>query len=147
MIAHLIKTPFISILVFIAIAQLPAISIAGNYLSPDEIEGNTKIDAESLIQLARDHDDLVIIDSRIRSDRRQGFITGSISLPDTETDCVSLLPLIDDKSTPTVFYCNGPKCRRSDRAVIIAHECGYTDLYWFRGGFEEWQNKQYLISK
>ncbi len=63
---------------------------------------------------------MVIIDSRIRSDRRQGYITGSISLPDTETDCAALFQIIPAKDSATVFYCNGPKCRRSDRAVEIA---------------------------
>jgi len=120
---------------------------AENYTSPDNIKGSKKIDAETLIKLARDQDDLVIIDSRIKSDRRQGFIAGSISLPDTDTDCVTLLPIIDHKTTPTVFYCNGPKCRRSDRAVLTAIECGYKNLHWFRGGFEEWKEKNYLISK
>ena len=122
-------------------------SIADDYVSPNEIEGSTKINAEELIQLALDHDDLVIIDSRIRADRRQGFIAGSISLPDTGTDCTSLFQNIKSKDTATVFYCNGPKCRRSDLAVDIAKQCNYTNLYWFRGGFEEWKSKQYLISK
>jgi rhodanese-related sulfurtransferase len=123
------------------------VSVTDDYLSPDTISGTTKIDAESLIQLAREHDDLIIIDSRIRSDRRQGFITGSISLPDTETNCATLIPIIHRKADAVVFYCNGPKCRRSDRAVAIARDCGYTNIYWFRGGFEEWKNKHYLISK
>jgi rhodanese-related sulfurtransferase len=122
-------------------------AFADDYISPDEIKGSTKIDAEALIKLASEHDNLVIIDSRIKSDRRQGFIAGSISLPDTETSCFSLFPIIIRKNTPAVFYCNGPKCRRSDRAVIIASECGFTNIYWFRGGFEEWKNKNYLISK
>jgi rhodanese-related sulfurtransferase len=130
----------------LALTFLCKVSFADDYLSPENIEGSTKIDAESLIELARDHEDLVIIDSRIKSDRRQGFITGSISLPDTETNCASLSSLTDE-STPTIFYCNGPKCRRSDRAVSIAKDCGYTKLYWFRGGFEEWKEKRYLISK
>ncbi len=136
------KTLFLSALLFI-----PITSQADDYVSPDKIEGSIKINAESLIQLARDHDDLVIVDSRIKSDRRQGYITGSISLPDTETDCFTLFQIINKKNTATVFYCNGPKCRRSDRAVTIASECGYTNVYWFRGGFEEWKNKNYLISK
>ena len=123
------------------------ISFAEAYISPDEIKGSTKIDAESLIKLASEHKNLVIIDSRIKSDRRQGYIAGSISLPDTETDCFSLFQIINRKNTATVFYCNGPKCRRSDRAIAIASECGYTNIYWFRGGFEEWKNKNYLISK
>ncbi len=122
-------------------------AIAEDYLSPEVIIGSTKINAEMLIQLARHNEDLVIIDSRIKADRRQGFIAGSISLPDTETNCTTLLPIIDRRDTPTVFYCNGPKCRRSDIAVDIAKECKYTNIYWFRGGFEEWKNKEYLISK
>ncbi len=126
---------------------IPEKSRADDYLSPDTIEGSTKIDAEQLIKLAVEYDDLVIIDSRIRSDRRQGYITGSISLPDTKTDCSSLFKIINRKNTATVFYCNGPKCRRSDRAIVIARECGYTNIYWFRGGFEEWINKNYLIEK
>ena len=132
---------------FLALFLISATSHAEAYLSPDSIDGSTKINSEALIQLAHDHDDMVIIDSRIRSDRRQGYITGSISLPDTETDCASLFPVIDKKNTTTVFYCNGPKCRRSDRAIAIARDCGYTKLYWFRGGFEEWKDKNYLISK
>ena len=135
---------FVLLLTFLFIFN---ISFAEDYTSPEEIEGSTKIDAESLIKLARDHDDLVIIDSRIKADRRQGYIADSISLPDTETNCTSLLRVIHRKNTTTVFYCNGPKCRRSDRAIITARECGYTNIYWFRGGFEEWKNKNYLISK
>ena len=123
------------------------ISFADDYISPAEIKGSTKIDAESLIKLAAEHKNLVIIDSRIKSDRRQGYIAGSTSLPDTETDCFSLFQIINRKNTATVFYCNGPKCRRSDHAIVIASECGYTNIYWFRGGFEEWKNKNYLISK
>ena len=131
----------------LALLLISVTSHADDYLSPDTIEGSTKINSEALIQLARDSDDLVIIDSRIHSDRRQGYIAGSISLPDTETSCSSLFRIIDTKTTTTVFYCNGPKCRRSDRAIVIARDCGYTNLYWFRGGFEEWKDKNYLISK
>ena len=133
-----------SVLVLLCIS---ATAHADDYLSPETIEGSTIINAEALIQLARDDENLAIIDSRIRSDRRQGFISGSISLPDTETSCATLFRVIDNKETATVFYCNGPKCRRSDRAVVIARECGYKNIYWFRGGFEEWKNKNYLISK
>jgi rhodanese-related sulfurtransferase len=135
--------------IFLALSLLSIfnISFADDYNSPEAILGSTKIDAETLIKLARDDDSLVIIDSRIKSDRRQGYISGSVSLPDTETSCSSLFTLIDRKNTATVFYCNGPKCRRSDRAVVIARDCGYTNIFWFRGGFEEWKNKNYLIDK
>lgn len=131
----------------LSLLMLFKLSFADDYLSPQTIEGSTIIDAESLIQLAQENSNLVIIDSRMRADRRQGYIANSISLPDTETDCTSLFRLIDRKNTATVFYCNGPKCQRSDNAIKIAKECGYTNIYWFRGGFEEWIKKQYLIHK
>ena len=141
-----LKTLF-KFFLFLTLLLLFRLSFADDYLSPEAIEGSTTINAESLIQLAQEHDNLVVIDSRIQVDRRQGYIANSISLPDTETDCTSLFRIIDSKNTATVFYCNGPKCRRSDHAVAIASQCGYTNIYWFRGGFEEWKNKKYLISK
>lgn len=144
---RLLSTELQKTIILITLSVIFSASNAEEYLSPESIDGSTRINAEALIELAREHDGLVIIDSRIQADRHQGYITGSISLPDTETSCASLIPLIHKKENAIVFYCNGPKCRRSDRAVIIARECGYKNIYWFRGGFEEWKDKQYLITK
>jgi rhodanese-related sulfurtransferase len=118
-----------------------------NYTSPETIEGTHRIDAEGLIQLVNQNETQVIIDARISADRKLGYIPGSISLPDTETSCESLARLIPQKSDPVVFYCNGPKCRRSDNAVVIAANCGYTNIYWFRGGIEAWRTNNYPIIK
>jgi len=111
------------------------------------IPGVNKVDAEGVIELAGRLPDLLIIDSRIVSDRAQGYIEGSHSLPDIDTDCASLAEIIPDKEHPTLFYCNGPKCGRSAKAVQIAKQCGYTNLHWFFGGFEEWQEKNYPYIK
>lgn len=115
----------------------------GKIAVPAEIAGVTTVDAEGLIELAERHADLVIVDSRIPMDRRQGYIQGSVSLPDVETDCGALEVLLSGHDAPVVFYCNGVKCGRSVIAVEIAKSCGYTRLYWFRGGFEEWKQKSY----
>jgi rhodanese-related sulfurtransferase len=120
---------------------------ADSYTSPETIAGSYKIDAEALIELVNNNENQVIIDSRISSDRKQGYIPGSISLPDTDTSCDSLAAVIPEKSDPVVFYCNGPKCRRSDHAVVIAAACGYTNIYWFRGGIEAWRADNYPITK
>ena len=118
-----------------------------SYTSPETIEGTLRIEAEGLIKLVNQNETQVIIDSRISSDRKLGYIPGSISLPDTETSCESLARSIPEKSDPVVFYCNGPSCRRSDNAVVIAAGCGYTNIYWFRGGIEAWRANNYPISK
>lgn len=116
-------------------------------LAPDTLPGTTKVDAEGLIDTIGRVSDLVIIDSRIAMDRKQGYIEGSVSLPDTHTDCDSLSVLIKTPDTPVLFYCNGPKCGRSVKAIHKAQACGYTNLYWFRGGFEEWTAKGYPFLK
>ena len=110
---------------------------------PDEIPGVTRVDAEGVIGLTEKIPDLIVVDSRISGDRQQGYIEKSVSLPDTQTDCGSLKKIIPKKSSPTLFYCNGVKCGRSVVAVRIALTCGYTNIYWFRGGFEEWLAKHY----
>lgn len=125
----------------------PLVASSENYTSPETIEGTQKIEAEGLIKLVNQNETQIIIDSRISSDRKLGYIPGSISLPDTETDCDSLARLIPQKSDPVVFYCNGPKCRRSDNAVEVAADCGYTTIYWFRGGIEAWRANNYPVKK
>ncbi len=126
---------------------ISAVAGGESYLSPDSIDGTQKIDAEGLIALASQNENQVIIDSRIRSDRKLGYIPGSISLPDTDTSCESLAKAVPEKSSPVVFYCNGPRCRRSDNAVVIAAGCGYSNIYWFRGGIEAWRAGNYPLEK
>jgi len=89
----------------------------------------------------------VIVDARKNSDHLKGFIEGSISLPDTDTNSESLAAIINDKHTPVVFYCNGVKCARSVKAAKIAVESGYSNIFWFRGGWDEWINKGFPITK
>lgn len=115
-------------------------SQAGN--PPEEIPGVTRVTAEELINMIQEQTDLKVIDARM-DDRQRGYIEGSISLPDVNTDCDTLDTVIPGKSTPAVFYCNGVKCGRSAKSVKIALKCGYKTIYWYRGGFEDWLNNDY----
>lgn len=120
-------------------AEPPAVKVD----IPNNIPGTTLVDAEEVIALAAKTPNLVIIDARIEGDRKHGYIEGSVSLPDPQTNCASLAKVIPKKNTPTLIYCNGVKCGRSVISSRIALKCGYTKLYWFRGGFEEWLAKDY----
>lgn len=123
-------------------------AIAEKETVPEQIEGATKISAEELIALAETVPELIIIDARISKDRTHGYIEGSISLPNTKTDCATLSKTVKALNSPTVYYCNGPKCGRSAKSINIALKCGYHNIYWYRGGFEDWkdQNYPYAIS-
>lgn len=116
-------------------------------LSPDRIEGVTLLDAEGVIELATRTPELVIVDSRVESNRKHGYIEGSLSLADRDTDCDSLGNILPSLDTPTLFYCNGPRCGRSAVAVQVALDCGYRVLYWFRGGVAEWKEKSYPLPR
>lgn len=110
---------------------------------PDEIPGVETLTAEGLIEKANNTRELIIIDARIGKDRAIGYIEDSVSLPDINTNCDTLSELVKNRQTPLLFYCNGVKCGRSVVAVKIAKSCGYKNLSWFRGGFEEWREKGY----
>jgi rhodanese-related sulfurtransferase len=114
-------------------------------LTTEHIDGVTTIDATGLIELAQSRPELLIVDSRLRSDRRYGYIEDSSNLPDVETDCDSLQRIAPDKQRPLAFYCNGPKCTRSSNAVRIAQQCGYEHLYWYRGGIEAWIQEDFPV--
>lgn len=141
----------ISLWLMVSGIQVTALAAERPDISPDQIEGATKVNAEDVFRLFESTPNLVIIDSRLAdgpsSGRAQGFIEGSVSLPDTQTDCTSLARVLPKKTTPALFYCNGPKCGRSVTGIKVALSCGYKNLYWFRGGFEEWRDKGYPIVK
>ena len=114
-----------------------------HFEAPESLAIAITIDAEHLIQLYQSIADLKIIDSRFREDHIQGYIETSTSLPLTETNCGSLAKLAESKDQPMVFYCNGNLADVSISAVRIASDCGYQRLFWFRGGFVEWEDKDY----
>jgi rhodanese-related sulfurtransferase len=117
------------------------LSVAGKKIVPEFIDGTNRVGAEELIELVEAMPNLVMIDSRKSSDYRKGYIEGAIGLPNTETNARTLRKYVPSKSTPVVFYCNGIRCGRSVKAAKIAIAAGYKNIYWFRGGMEEWEGK------
>jgi len=101
------------------------------------------IDAENLIELYQSVPGLTIIDSRLHEDHIQGYIETSLNLPLPETDCASLSKLAKSTEQAMVFYGNNNSGDVSIEAIQIASSCGYTRLFWFRGGFVEWKDKDY----
>jgi rhodanese-related sulfurtransferase len=122
-------------------------TFAGKVDVPESLDGTTRVSAEELIELAGKLPNIVMIDARKSSDHEKGYIEGSIGLPDTETDAESLAKIIPSKQTPVLFYCNGVKCGRSVKSANKALALGYKEIYWFRGGWEEWTAKGLPVTK
>jgi PQQ-dependent catabolism-associated CXXCW motif protein len=45
---------------------------------------------------------------------------------------------IPDKSVPVVVYCLSWECWLSYNATLTAHDLGFKNLYWYRGGVSAW---------
>jgi rhodanese-related sulfurtransferase len=119
--------------------------ITADWEAPKVIDGATPITAEELSDLMTEMDNLVLIDSRHSGHFKEGSIKGSISLPDTNTSPAALSQVVPDKLTPVVFYCEGPSCPHSMKAVRKAVSYGYVNIFWFRGGISEWTEKGFPV--
>ena len=132
---------FPKILMFVSMSCMATNAFAETK-APEFIDGTKRVSAEEVVELATNIPDLIIIDARKTSDRESaGWIEGSVGLPDYDTSAESLAKHIPSKTTPVLFYCNGVKCGRSVKSSRVAVESGYQNIYWFRGGWEEWTQK------
>jgi len=142
-----VKNLFMSLFMFAFVISGSATANVQKKDVPETLAGTTRISAEQLIELLDKHENLVIIDSRKPSDRNKGYIEGSVGLPDTDTSPDSLSKHLKTKTTPVVFFCNGVKCGRSMKASKVAIADGYKNIYWFRGGWAEWTEKNLPVTK
>ena len=79
----------------------------------------------------------MLIDARTRVEFEENHIAGAISCPATQT--AALLPrLVKDKSRQLVFYCNGPKCTKSQKAARAAIALGYHKVLEYNEGLPAW---------
>jgi len=136
-----------NLLFFLVLLMFSSLVAAEKKDVPETLDGTTKVTAEEVIELIESTDDLVVIDARKTSDREKGWIEGSVGLPNTDTNADSLAKVLAAKTTPVMFYCNGVKCGRSYESAQIAIAEGYSKIYWFRGGMEEWEAKGLPVVK
>ncbi len=122
-------------------SSAPALAMA-----PESLPGATVVTADELIELAASLNDLVVIDARKPFDWENGHLDGAIHMVDAEMTEEGLAAVVR-RDQAVAFYCNGPKCDRSGNAIIKAASWGWARIYWFRGGIEEWTEKNYPLTK
>jgi rhodanese-related sulfurtransferase len=110
--------------------------------APENIKEVTIVSAEEVVELILARPDLVIIDSRKKTEYQKGHIEGAINMLNTQLKPEDLGRVSPDKSTEILFYCNGTRCLRSADSIKKAKSWGYNKLIWFRGGWKEWTDKR-----
>jgi rhodanese-related sulfurtransferase len=127
-------TTFLALLMF-------AIAGSARAEAPTEIKGAQTVTAEQVIDLITKQQNLVLLDNRKQEDYAAGHIEGAIRLLDTDVNAESLAKHVKAKDTPVLFYCNGLKCGRAAKAAEAAIGMGYSKVYYYALGMEEWKKK------
>ena len=110
--------------------------------APESIQNVTIVTAEQAVDMILVNPDLIVIDSRKKTEYLKGHIEGSINILNTRLKREDLERISPDKSRDILFYCNGTRCLRSSDSINKAKSWGYTKLIWFRGGWKEWTEKR-----
>lgn len=110
--------------------------------APDKILGATTVNAQQVAELILANPDMVVIDSRKRIEYAKGHIEGAVNILNSEMQRTVLSRIAPDLNQPVLFYCNGTRCLRSSDAASKAHRWGYKNVYWFRGGWNEWMENR-----
>jgi len=128
-------------------ANYKYVSALGNW-TPSQLPGATIVTASEALALQQKG--VPIIDVRIAKEYQEKHIRGAVSVPYGEKSLkdVAFDPAMDewtgpqllDKNQPVIFHCNGPECWKSYKAARVALNKGFKSVYWFRGGFPEWED-------
>lgn len=110
--------------------------------APLEIKGAKTVNADAVIDLIEKSGNLVILDNRSVADYEAGHVEGAVRLIDTDmTNETVMAKHVKSKETPVLFYCNGLKCGRAAKATMKAVEWGYTNVYYYATGMDEWKQR------
>ncbi|MES9827194.1 MAG: rhodanese-like domain-containing protein [Candidatus Thiodiazotropha sp.] len=109
---------------------------------PDSLPGATVVTAEETIELILTNPDLVVIDARKKTEYMKGHIEGAHNILNTTLTLADLEAVSPHKTNPLLIYCNGIRCQRSSDAISKAVKWGYSEIFWFRGGWKEWLEKR-----
>jgi rhodanese-related sulfurtransferase len=110
--------------------------------APSQIDGAKTVNAQEIFELVTKTPSMVILDNRKPEDFAAGHIEGAVRLLDTDVSAETLAAHITTKGTPVLFYCNGVKCGRAAKATEKAVQLGYTKVYYYALGMDEWNSQR-----
>jgi rhodanese-related sulfurtransferase len=129
------------------LANYKYVAALGNW-TPSQLPGVSMVTATEVVALSQKG--VPIVDVRLAKEYHEKHIRGAQSIPYGEKSLkdVAFDAALDqwagpeklDKSKPVIFHCNGAECWKSYKAAKVAQSNGFTTVYWFRGGFPEWES-------
>jgi rhodanese-related sulfurtransferase len=132
-----------------AVLLLAGASFAAAQDAPLTIAGAKTVDSKGVIDLISATAGIAVVDNRTKADFDSGHIEGAVNILDTDMAAESVLAgAVKAKATPVLFYCNGVKCGRAAKATAKAVQWGYTNVYYYALGIQDWKANQFpLVTK
>ena len=96
-----------------------------------------EIDVKELVGIMTSGQPYHLVDARPGKRFGAGHVPGAQSAFPKDKDFLSRLPA--DKAGLLVFYCGGPTCPYTSKAVETAQKAGYTNLKGFQAGLPGWK--------
>jgi rhodanese-related sulfurtransferase len=101
----------------------------------------SQITVEEVKSALDSKEDMILLDVRTPGEYSRGKIEGSINVPvDSLESAIDMLP---DKNRKVIAYCLSGS--RSDMAVQILRQMGYTHVFSMTHGLLEWRAKKYPL--
>lgn len=104
------------------------------------------IDAKTLKEWMDAGKKMILLDARTREYDDGRRIPGAVWMPFNTSEEL-LAQAIGSKEATVVSYCWSTKCPASGWLAERLTKYGYTQVYEFSGGLEEWANAGYPVSK
>lgn len=117
--------------------------VSAEELAPEHVPGATTVDGVKAKELF--DKGVLFVDPRKDADFEAGRIPGAAHLNSKKTLSEKSLSAEAEKGEEIVFYCNGIKCLLSSQASKLAVNWGFTKVYYYRGGFPDWQSRGYPV--
>lgn len=104
-----------------------------------------KITHEVLKKMMDNDDDFVLIDARVHEGYEKEHLPGAIRIP---ADRLGEHMLKSYKKDCTIIsYCSGWSCESSTIAAQKMDKYGFTNVFDFKGGLEDWKKAGYPTEK
>ena len=129
----------------LAIAPSPARAQA-----PQTVAGAQTLDSDGVIALIEKSPNLIIVDARHEKDFQEGHLEGAHRLLDDDMLAAgpdAFAKLAAAKTTPLLFYCNGPACGRAAKSAAAAVGWGYGQVNYYFAGIPDWRAKNLPLVK
>ena len=137
------------IIVFSALCGLVYNSLSQSGISlvykPLNLETGSFLTLEQTARLLNEGQTL-FIDTRYKEEFEQGHLKNAVNVPANATrdQLMSFFETIP-KDKSIVAYCSSPACNSSRRLAGFLTYLGYTKVFIYLEGFEEWKSKDFPI--